>query len=69
MIFLIEYNRHQGKIITFRAFDNSERRKAEDERLAMELTLNRLGTEHEVVLLEATTEEDLRSYNRRYFED
>jgi len=69
MIFLIEYARNRGQIVTFRAFDNSERRKAEDARLEMELELNRLGTAHEVVLLEATTEEALRDSNRRYFED
>jgi hypothetical protein len=68
MIFLIEYHRPQGQLVTFRAFDNSERRKAEDERLEIELRLNRLGIEHEVVLLEATTEAALRHSHRRYFE-
>ncbi|MDT5157339.1 MAG: hypothetical protein QOH51_1696 [Acidobacteriota bacterium] len=69
MIFLIEYDRSQGKIVTFRAFDDSERQEAEDSRLQLELELNRRGTEREVVLLEATTEEALRGTHRRYFED
>lgn len=67
MIFLIEYNRHQGRVVTLRTFDNSERRKAEDERLEMELDLNRRGIVHEVVLFEAATETALRSTHRRYF--
>ena len=69
MLFLIEYDRSRGRIVTFRAFDDAERQKAEDSRLEMELELNRLGTEREVVLLEAATEEALRRTHRRYFED
>jgi hypothetical protein len=69
MIFLIEYDRNSGQIVTFKSFDDSERRKAEDARLEMELSLNRSGVEREVVLLEAATEEALRRTHRRYFED
>ena len=69
MLFLIEYDRSSGEIVTFREFDDSERRKAEDARLEMELELNRLGTEREVVLLEAASEEALRRTHRRYFEN
>ncbi len=69
MIFLIEYDRARGEIVTFRTFNDSERQNAEDARLEMELELNRLGTEREVVLLEAATEEALRRTHRRYFED
>ena len=69
MIFLIEYDRSQGRIVTFRTFDDSARQEAEDSRLQLELELNRLGTEREVVLLEANTEEALRRTHRRYFED
>ena len=68
MIFLIEYKRNRGELITFRTFDDSERRKAEDARLELELELNRLGTEHEVVILEAASQEALRRTHRRYFE-
>jgi hypothetical protein len=69
MIFLIEYDRNRGRIITFREFDDSQRKKADDSRLEMELDLNRRGIQHEVVILEAETEEALRRTHRRYFED
>lgn len=69
MIFLIEYDRTRGEIVTFRAFDDAERQTAEDARLELELDLNRLGTEREVVILEAATEEALRRTHRRYFEN
>jgi hypothetical protein len=69
MIFLIEYDRTRGEIVTFQPFGDSERQKAEDARLNLELKLNQLGTEHEVVILEATTEEALRRTHRRYFEN
>ncbi len=69
MIFLVEYNRPQGRIVTFKVFDTSERRKAENSRLEIELELHRRGVEHEVVLLEATSENALRRTHRRYFED
>ena len=69
MIFLLEYNRPQGQIVTLRSFAESQRREAENQRLEMELTLHRSGVEHEVVLLDAATEEALRRTHRRYFED
>jgi ppGpp synthetase/RelA/SpoT-type nucleotidyltranferase len=69
MQFLIEYDRHRGQIVTFSVFEDSEKKKAEDARLAMELELNRRGAKHEVVLLEAASEEALRRTHRRYFED
>lgn len=69
MLFLIEYDRNIGQIVTFKTFADSERQKAEDTRLEMELGLNRLGVEREVVLLDAATEDDLRRTHRRYFED
>jgi len=69
MIFLIEYNRSEGSIVTFRDFDDSHRREAEDSRLGIELDLNRKGIDHEVVLLDAASEDALRLTHRRYFED
>jgi len=69
MIFLIEYDRPQGRIITFKTFSDSERSTAEDERLNIELDLNQSGREHEVVLLEAVDEAALHRTHRRYFED
>ena len=69
MIFLIEYNRREGRIVTFKTFDESERLRAENMRLEIELNLNRSKIEHEVVLLEAADEKALRKTHRRYFED
>ena len=69
MLFLIEYDRKGGRIVTFSVFDDSEKQKAVDSRLEMELELYRRGTEHEVVLLEAASEETVRRKHRRYFED
>ncbi|MDE2485019.1 MAG: hypothetical protein KGL32_07205 [candidate division NC10 bacterium] len=69
MIFLIEYDRGKGHIVSFRVFDDSERGNAENSRLEIELDLNRAGVDHEVVLLEAASEDALRRTHRRYFED
>ena len=69
MIFLIEYNRPEGRIVTFKTFKDTERLHAEKLRLDLELDLNRRGVDHEVVLLEAVSEEALRRTHRRYFED
>jgi hypothetical protein len=69
MIFLIEYNRSEGRIVTFRDFDDSQRREAEDSRLGIELDLNRKGIDHEVVLLDAASEDALHRTHQRYFKD
>lgn len=69
MLFLIEYDRSLGEVVTIHRFGDSEKRKAEFARLELELELNRLGTQHEVVLLEASNEEAMRRTHRRYFEN
>jgi hypothetical protein len=69
MIFLIEYDRSQGRLITFRNFEDRQRKEAEESRLGIELDLNRKGVNHEVVLLDAADEAALRRTHRRYFED
>ena len=56
------------KLLPLSLINDSERWKAQDARLELELNLNRLGTKREVVILEAATEEDLRRTHRRYFE-
>ncbi len=68
MIFLIEYNRGKGKVLTFEKFRTSERITAEKKRLELELNLNKKNVRHEVVLLEAATEKALKRTHRRYFE-
>ena len=69
MIFLIEYNKDQGRIVTIKSFANSERETAEQERFAREIDLGNQGDRLEIVLLEAETEEALRRTHQRYFED
>ena len=69
MIFLIEYDRERGQIVTLRGFHESNGETAEESRLQLELKLNLKGVKNEVVLLEASTEEALRRTHRRYFED
>jgi hypothetical protein len=69
MLFLIEYDRPSGRMVTFRKFADSERQEAKDVRLELELELNRLGIKHEVVILGAASEEAVRRTHRRYFED
>ena len=68
MIFLIEYNRPEGRLVTFERFQDSERLKAQNARLGLELDLNRRGINHEVVLLEAASEGAVRRTHRGYFE-
>ena len=67
MIFLIEYDRQKEKMVVFEKYKNSERVKAENKRLDIELNLNRRNIRHEVVLLEAVTENALKQTHRRYF--
>jgi hypothetical protein len=67
MLFLIEYNREEGKTKTFKTFDNSDEAKAKKERLELELELNRKHINNEVVLLRASSEEVLRHTHARYF--
>lgn len=69
MLFLIEYARDKGRIVFFKTFAANDSSTAENVRLELELSLNRRGIEHEVVLLEAQNEEALRRTHRRYFEN
>jgi hypothetical protein len=69
MIFLIEYDRSRGEIVTLKTFSDSERHAADDARLEMEIGLNRDEVDREVVILEAESEEALRRTHRRYFEN
>ena len=68
MLFLIEYNRSAGEIVSFETFTPSQQKAAEESRMRKELRLNRSGSRNEVVLLEAKSETALRKTHRRYFE-
>jgi hypothetical protein len=67
LIFLIDYDRSTGKLVSMRRFDSAAADAAADARLELELDLNRRGIEREVVLLDAANEGDLRRTHQRYF--
>ena len=69
MFYLIEYNRPEGRLVTFKVFAESELSKADKLRLEIELDLNRRKVGHEVVLLQAESEAALRRTHGRYFYD
>lgn len=69
MIFLLEYDRPRGELVSMRSFPDIDRRLAADIRLARELGLHREGIQREVVLLQAASEDVLRKTHRHYFED
>ena len=68
MIFLIHYNRTAGEIIELKEFEESQRVRAEDARLKMELDLIGKKDGDEVCLIEAGSIEALKRTHRRYFE-
>ena len=68
MLFLIEYDREQGEIVSLRKFNKSRKKEAEQARLELELDLSRFGVKHEVVILDAVNEAHVRQTHRRYFE-
>jgi hypothetical protein len=69
MIFLLDYDRASGSLISIREFDDAMRAAAEHHRLDLEVVNLTRGVTHEVVLLEAASEIDLKRTHRRYFED
>ncbi len=69
MIFLIEYDRSRGVLLSISSFSDAERVAAENERLERELELHRTHQQREIVLLQAGSEAALRETHRRYFAD
>ena len=67
MVFLIQYARSEGHVVGIREFRDDERLAAEDARLDLEVRLSREGIDHEVVLLDASSEDTLRRTHSRYF--
>ena len=68
MIYLIQYDRKLGELVRVEEFPVGSMQRAEEVRLGVELDLLRRKVAHEVVLLEATNEDELRKTHRRYFE-
>lgn len=69
MVFLIEYDRSEGKIVLLKEYDDRNQSVAEADRLDLELSLQEIGDSHEVVLLQASSQQALRRTHARYFED
>lgn len=69
MIFLIQYDRKAGQIVSIQRYADDQRSLAYRVRLELELDLVRRKKDDEVVVLDAATEADLRKTHRRYFED
>jgi hypothetical protein len=69
MIFLIEYDRLERRVVTNIEFEDSEFSAAENARLERELAVNRDELDREVVLLQARDQAALRRTHRRYFEN
>lgn len=67
MIYLIQYDRKEGKVRELKSFHSSDRAYAQRERLALELDFRKSGVSCEVVLLEATDEQALKRAHQRYF--
>lgn len=68
MIYLIQYDRATAKLVKLQEFGATQKNQAEETRLSVELELLSAHTPHEVVLLEATNQDELRKTHRRYFE-
>lgn len=69
MIFLIEYDRSRGELVSIQSFEDADRDSAENERLRREITLHKTRVEREIVLIQAATEGALKETHRRYFAD
>ena len=69
MLFLIQYDRRAGRLMKLERFADDQRLVASKARLDLEIDLRRRGQRHEVVLLEAASEEALHKTHGRYFED
>jgi len=69
MIFLIQYDRKAGQLVSIQRYADDERFLADRVRLSLELDLVRRGEKDEVALLDAASEEAVRKTHRRYFED
>jgi len=67
MLFLIEYDRENGQVVALHEFPDNESARANDERLALELSLVARKVKREVVLLQAPSLRDLQHTHRRYF--
>jgi hypothetical protein len=67
MIYLLHYDRPNGKLVSIQEFPSTHRKHAMNARLELELDLHHKGLPHEATLLEAASVEALRRTHGRYF--
>ena len=67
MLFLIDYDRNASRISSMQAFEDAQRGEAYEARFRLESVRDRERNNHEVVLLEAASEDVIRTTHRRYF--
>jgi hypothetical protein len=67
MIFLIKYNRAEGKLVYIEGFEDDAVEAANDARLQAEITAGAENVNIEIVTLRAASESDLRLTHARYF--
>lgn len=67
MLFLIEYNRQRGEIVSMTTYTDNQREQVAEARLQLELRLRRDRAKQEVVVMEAANEEALRKTHARFF--
>lgn len=67
MLFLIEYDRSRGEIVSMTTYADELREHVHEVRLQMELRLRREAAKREVVIMEAANEDALRKTHARYF--
>ncbi len=68
MIFLIEYDRRNAKLLHLQRYADDQRLAAQNDRIEREVVANRLQLIREIVLLEAESEDTIRKTHARYFE-
>lgn len=67
MLFLIEYDRLRGEILSMSTHADDQRTHVDEARLNLELRLRREAARREVVVLHAASEDALRKTHARYF--
>ncbi len=68
MIYLIQYDRKLGELVSAEEFPAGCMQQAEEARIGVELDLLGRQISREVVILEASNKDELRKSHRRYFE-
>lgn len=67
MLFLIEYDRLRGEIVSMSTHADDQRVHVDEARLHTELRLRREASRREIVVLQAASEDALRKTHARYF--